>query len=237
MEKKYYSKKNNNNDEKKKNKYALSKEQYKAINQLILKNEMKDVEKKYWVSAIATAPLHTNPSFGNNLLNLTQIPQGTTDQARVGDSLTLLKYYIRGSAYYNPAGGYNSVIRFILVTYSPNTPISGSGSTAITAPIFEQIMQSLGSNSPRNVFAGYYNDDKQLLKFHEDITLSLDSYHPTAHFEMIGSIPEKWANMQFVTGSTNATYSVFLLGLADTPSNSANLNTFSAVAKFTFLDC
>jgi len=184
------------------------------IKQEILKTEV--AEKKYTVGNNIGTSVTNTTSF----TNITTIPQGVLDSARVGDTIKLLNFWLKGSFV---LGSSSNMCRFILFTYK---------ATSINLAA-NQLTFYNGTGSAS--YAPYTQDYDQIFKIWADVSVMLDVYNPTKEIDIKVNFNGPSALTQYIAGSTTTCINgLFFAIISD--DGAVPYPQFNCAYKLTYVD-
>lgn len=180
----------------------LNKREVRQVKTIVTRN----IEKKYHNVTQAQLGVSTTPYVAQ----LTSVPQGDTDNDRVGDRLKWEKGYLR---LFVLGGDTYNYLRFIIFQWKPN---------ASTVPTAADILL-VGAGGAVDYTSQYNHDNRQLFKIMFDQTFKTVGDGSTdtplqdssrQHLKRILRIPNKFA--QYTAGhTTNGTNQLFMIAISD----------------------
>lgn len=163
----------------------------------------KEAETKYWDLSTASQP-YSIALGATTILDLTEVPQGTTDVTRVGDKLTIRGLDIRMDAIIADT---TNVIRCIIFQWYINTNIT------LSNPLGSQVLQDI-TTYPH--LSNYHHDNNNQFHILYDTMIQLGAQGPQARVWHVK--PNlKWAKktVEFSGGGTNGANKLYMLLVSD----------------------
>lgn len=170
----------------------------KQISKLVKQIVSKEAETKFFYSTYGP----TGIDYSGTIVDISAIPQGSTDNSRNGDTLRYKNLYISGNIV---AGDATNLLRMIIFRWKPNVGTSvGSVLTAST------LGTALAPHSR------YYHDFLPQMRIIYDKLITVNAVSkPQVAFKCVLTKGIKDVKAQFSAGSTNATNRLYVLLLSD----------------------
>lgn len=194
---------------------VLSKPEAKAVAQVARRVVKSNQEKKYFLQSTFSAAVSVTPDIGS----ISDVPQATTDEGRIGDQLTLRSIEVRLSAITSDT---TNLMRFIVFQWYPNT-----------TPVADDVLIPNAVLTSNQVYAPYNHDKRFMFRILYDRTMQLDTYNPAfATNFMIKKFPR--SKIQYQLGGTTGQNKIYVLKVSD--STVTTHPTMNTVYKLNYSD-